>query len=100
MDKRKVLITGASVQLGVNLVGQFKDRGYQVYGLSHSELDVTQESNVWQMMRDIGPDVVIRTGAYTKVDEAEAYPVLTYRINGYGTRNIAVTSEVIGAKHV
>lgn len=98
MDKKRVLITGANGQLGVDLVEQLQ--AYDVYGLGRTELDVTNAHQVQQIVQQLRPDVIIHAGAYTKVDQAESEPDQAYSVNGYGTRNIASAAAAVGAKLV
>ncbi|WJQ07007.1 dTDP-4-dehydrorhamnose reductase [Geobacillus stearothermophilus] len=96
----KVVITGAKGQLGIDLVHLLADRGYQVYGYGREELDITNFDQVKQVISEVNPDVVIHAAAYTKVDLAESEPDQAFLINAYGTRNVTVASEAVGAKLV
>ena len=96
----KVVVTGAKGQLGTDLVHLLADRGYEVYGYGREELDITNFYQVKQVISEVNPDVVIHAAAYTKVDLAESEPDQAFLINAYGTRNVAVVSEVVGAKLV
>ncbi|HEY0828441.1 MAG TPA: dTDP-4-dehydrorhamnose reductase [Bacilli bacterium] len=96
----KVIVTGAQGQLGVDMVRCLQGLGYEVYGYGRKELDVTDFEQVRTEFEKIKPDTVIHTAAYTKVDLAESAPEEAYRINAYGTRNVAVVSEQLGAKLV
>jgi dTDP-4-dehydrorhamnose reductase len=100
MDIGKIIITGAKGQLGSELSDLFEQQGYEVYGYSRSELDITNDQHVKKIFSSVHPDIVIHAGAFTKVDLAETQPEQAYLINGYGTRNIAVASQQIGAKLV
>jgi dTDP-4-dehydrorhamnose reductase len=94
----KVVVTGAKGQLGTDLVHALADRGFEVYGYGREELDITNFDQVKQVIAEVHPDVVIHAAAYTKVDLAESEPDQAFLINAYGTRNIAVASEAVGAK--
>jgi dTDP-4-dehydrorhamnose reductase len=96
----KVVVTGAKGQLGTDLVDLLSDRGYEGYGYGREELDITNFEHVYQVISKVKPDVVIHAAAYTKVDLAESEPDQAFAINAYGTRNVAVASEVVGAKLV
>jgi dTDP-4-dehydrorhamnose reductase len=96
----KVVVTGAKGQLGTDLVDLLSDRGYEVYGYGREELDITNFDQVQQVISEVKPDVVIHASAYTKVDLAESEPDQAFLINAYGTRNVAVVSEKVGAKLV
>ncbi len=94
----KVLVTGASGQLGREVVELFLGLGYETYGYARDELDITDEENVRRVLHELMPDVVIHAAAYTHVDRAEDERVEAFRINIVGTRNIVVAAEQIGAK--
>lgn len=96
----KVVVTGAKGQLGTDLVHLLADKGYEVYGYGREELDITNFDQVKQVITEIRPDVVIHAAAYTKVDLAESEPDQAFLINAYGTRNVVVASEAVGAKLV
>jgi dTDP-4-dehydrorhamnose reductase len=96
----KVVVTGAQGQLGTDLVDLLTDRGYEVYGYGREELDITNFDQVHHVINKITPDVVIHAAAYTKVDLAESEPDQAFLINAYGSRNVAVASEAVGAKLV
>ena len=96
----KVVVTGAKGQLGTDLVHLLADKGYEVYGYGREELDITNFDQVKQIIGKVNPDVVIHTAAYTKVDLAESEPDQAFLINAYGTRNVVVASEAVGAKIV
>lgn len=96
----KVVVTGAKGQLGTDLVHLLADKGYEVYGYGREELDITNFDQVKQIIGKVNPDVVIHAAAYTKVDLAESEPDQAFLINAYGTRNVVVASEAIGAKLV
>ena len=96
----KVVVTGAKGQLGTDLVNLLVNRGYEVYGYGREELDITNFNQVKQVISEVNPDVVIHAAAYTKVDLAESEPDQAFLINAYGTRNVVVASEAIGAKLV
>jgi dTDP-4-dehydrorhamnose reductase len=96
----KVIVTGAKGQLGTDLVYLLADRGYEVYGYGRKELDITNFDQVKQVINEVNPDVVIHAAAYTKVDLAESEPDQAFLINAYGTRNVAIASEAVGAKLV
>ncbi|NNU91008.1 dTDP-4-dehydrorhamnose reductase [Anoxybacillus sp. CHMUD] len=97
---KKVVVTGAKGQLGTEVVEQFRQMGWDVYGYGKDELDVTDAQQVMGRLEYIRPHVVVHAAAYTKVDEAEKEREQAFLINTYGTRNVAVAAEKVGAKLV
>ncbi len=94
----KILVTGANGQLGQELVKQLDALSFDIYAFTKSELDITNEQAVFEIVERIHPDVIINAAAYTKVDLAETNVELAYAVNAYAQRNIAVAAEKIGAK--
>ncbi|WP_110113054.1 dTDP-4-dehydrorhamnose reductase [Bacillus sp. CGMCC 1.16541] len=97
---KKVLITGASGQLGRELTALFLNHYFDVYGFSRQQMDVTNEEQVNDLMNEVQPDLVLHCAAYTKVDEAELQAEQAYVVNAYGTKHVAIAAERVGAKLV
>ncbi|MFP7412682.1 dTDP-4-dehydrorhamnose reductase [Priestia filamentosa] len=97
---RKILITGANGQLGKELVELLSTKDFDVYGCSRDDMDITNSEQVQEVINRINPEVILHCAAHTKVDVAESEPEEAYSINAYGTRNVAVAAENIGAKFV
>lgn len=95
----KVLITGANGQLGSDLVRILQSH-HDVFGFSRLELDITVLASVQEKVRHIVPDIIIHAAAYTNVDQAENDRDMAYLVNTYGTRNVVVAAQQIGAKIV
>jgi len=97
---QKVLITGANGQLGKELVELFTEKGFEVYGFGRDKMDITNQVQVQEIIGAVKPDIVIHSAAHTQVDLAESEPDQAFLINAYGTRNVAVAAEAVGAKFV
>ncbi len=82
----KVLVTGAAGQLGRDLT---KLLGSSAVGLSHGELDVTDEGAVRRAIEAAAPDAIINAAAWTDVDGCEQDPKRAHRVNTVGARNVA-----------
>lgn len=94
----RILVTGASGQLGYDVERELERRGIEHLGTSSRELDITDREAVERLMQSYRPDAVIHCAAYTKVDLAEDEPERCWAVNADGTRNLAATCREIGAK--
>ncbi|MED4113702.1 dTDP-4-dehydrorhamnose reductase [Priestia megaterium] len=97
---QKVLITGANGQLGKELVELFTEKGFEVYGFGRDKMDITNQAQVQEIISTLKPNIVLHSAAHTQVDLAESEPDQAFLINAYGTRNVAVAAEAVGAKLV
>ena len=94
----KVLITGASGQLGHDIARFFSGTEIEYLGVSSRDLDITDRDAVRNLTEAYHPDAVLHCAAYTKVDRAEDEPELCIRVNADGTRNIAEACRELGSK--
>lgn len=94
----RILVTGASGQLGYDVERELERRGIEHLGTSSRELDITDRAAVERLMAAYRPDAAIHCAAYTKVDLAEDEPERCWAVNADGTRNLAATCREIGAK--
>ncbi|MGR6337100.1 dTDP-4-dehydrorhamnose reductase [Priestia megaterium] len=97
---QKVLITGANGQLGKELVELFTETGFEVYGFGRDKMDITNQEQVQEVISTLKPNIILHSAAHTQVDLAESEPEQAFSINAYGTRNVAVAAEAVGAKLV
>jgi dTDP-4-dehydrorhamnose reductase len=86
----KVAIIGANGQLGVDLCRVLAGQKIPVLPLTHRDIDVSDAGQVDQVLGSIGPDVVISTAAFHKVEECERQPALSFAVNATGPRNLAL----------
>ena len=96
----KVLVTGASGQLGYDVVAQLGRRGIQHIGADIDEFDITDKDAVRKYIEIHKPSCVIHCAAYTAVDSAEDDVELCWDINESGTENIAISCHEIGAEMI
>lgn len=94
----RILVTGASGQLGYDVERELERRGIEHLGTSSRELDITDRAAVEHLMQSYRPDAVIHCAAYTKVDLAEDEPERCWAVNADGTRNLAAACRKTGAK--
>jgi dTDP-4-dehydrorhamnose reductase len=99
----KVLITGAAGMLGTDLRRTFE----QLVGKENLiladiagdviHLDITDTDQTFKLIIDSKPDVVIHSAAYTDVDGCEKDKDKAFRVNGFGTWNVAAACSRIDA---
>ena len=93
----KVLVTGASGQLGYDVCLELERRAIPFCAPTSQEMDLTEREEVMRCMEDTRPDAVIHCAAYTKVDLAEDEPEKCWAVNADGTRNIAEACRKLGS---
>ncbi|MBI5075046.1 MAG: dTDP-4-dehydrorhamnose reductase [Nitrospirae bacterium] len=89
----KVALTGADGMLGHAVQKAFSDT--ELLPFSRAGLDITDLDHAVKTVRDIRPDILIHTAAFTDVDACEADPEKAYLVNGMGARNMAIACEEI-----
>lgn len=91
----RVLITGASGQVGHELVTAFAD--HDVIPVDHAALDVTDRQAVMESVLAARPDTIVHAAAFTAVDACETEVDRAFAVNGLGTRHVAEAAERVGA---
>ena len=94
----KVLVTGAKGQLGTDLMNELARQGLEGIGVDVEEMDITDADACRRVISQAKADAVIHCAAYTAVDAAEDQVELCRKINGEGTRNVAVACREAGVK--
>lgn len=115
----KVLITGANGQLGRELTRQYleqknieliltdigdfditKYNSQELNTIQKESLDITNETNVNEVINEYKPDVVVNCAAHTAVDKCENDQENAYKINVLGPKYLAVATRAIGSEVV
>jgi dTDP-4-dehydrorhamnose reductase len=82
----RVLITGISGQVGRALHQVLTDQGFTI--LQPPRFDVADHPTV-QIITNLSPDLVIHSAAMTNVDGCARDPDLAFKVNAFGTQNVA-----------
>lgn len=93
----KFLITGASGQLGSEIVERADEHGYEVVALTHESLDVSNESAVTEAIHIYQPTHIIHCAAWTDVDGCERNQIKAEKINADGSRYVVRAAADVGA---
>ncbi|MCA1041608.1 dTDP-4-dehydrorhamnose reductase [Bacillus infantis] len=94
----KVLVTGYTGQLGYDVVREGIKRGISMTGIGREDVDITNESEVYQYIQRTNPDVIIHCAAYTAVDKAEDDKDTCWNVNVLGTKYITTAAKKVNAK--
>ena len=93
----KFLITGANGQLGRCLADRLSHSDHTFVALTKSDLDITDEKAVEELVVECRPDVIVNTAAFTSVDRAESEPELARCINGEAVSYLVKAANKVGA---
>ena len=108
----KAFVTGVGGQLGYDVVGELKKRGYMAVGsdildditadCEYVKLDITDAQAVEKVISETNPDVVIHCAAWTAVDAAEGKENIqkVRAINVDGTQYIANVCKKLDCKMI
>jgi len=89
------LLIGANGQLGSDLRQAFSD--CDLVPLTHAELELTDRTQVWDMLHKYGPHLILNTAAYHRVDECEDQPERAFVVNAIAVRDLAIAAREVGA---
>jgi dTDP-4-dehydrorhamnose reductase len=96
----KVAVIGANGQLGNDLTRTMIGAGYDLIGLTHEDVEISELDAVQRVLRLLRPSVVVNTAAMHNVEKCEADPEKAYRVNAIGVRNLAMITQEIGCVFV
>lgn len=93
----KIAITGSEGQLGRALAQTLSANAqHTVIPLARREFDITDRANI-DKLAALGPDLVIQCAAMTNVDGAARDPMTAFRVNAFGTQNVALACQKANA---
>jgi dTDP-4-dehydrorhamnose reductase len=96
---KKILITGATGQLGSELRDLYKERADVItFFLDREQLALDDTASIKEGLKEYNPDVIIHGAAYTAVDRAESEIELADKVNHLASGEIAKYCVAYGAK--
>ena len=99
-------MTGASGLLGHKVVQLALKKGHKVHSVYKKhpinlgnpiKLDLTNQSEVFEVISRLRPETVIHTAAYTDVDGCEINRDLAWKVNAEATKHLAIASTGINS---
>ncbi len=90
----RIIVTGHKGQLGRQLQAAFAEN--EILGLDVPEDDITAPA-IRDRIAEFQPELIVHAAAYTDVDGCETNPELAFRVNAFGTQNVALAARQAGA---
>lgn len=83
----KILLTGGKGMLGRTICAELTD--FEVIPTDLPEADITDAAGFDALLKKVRPDAVIHCAAMTAVDKCESEVDFAYKLNAFGTGNVA-----------
>ena len=83
----KIMLTGGKGMLGRTICAELSD--FEVIPTDLPEADITDAASFDALVKKIQPDAIIHCAAMTAVDKCETEVDLAYKLNAFGTANVA-----------
>lgn len=94
----RILVTGSRGQLGTELSERLaRAPEHEVLGVDLPEVDLTNRTQILDLIAGFRPDSIIHTAAFTAVDLCETEIEAAYRVNCGATRFVADGARRVGA---
>jgi len=112
----RFFVTGVNGQLGYDVINELVRRGHEgiasditfeykgnekentILSSGYVRLDITDRENVFKVIKDVKPDIIIHCAAWTAVDAAEDRIEDVRAVNVEGTKNIADACKKVDGK--
>ena len=95
---KKIMVIGKDGMLGSELFERLnKNSEYEVFGTTLETLDIANENEVCEKVKELNPYYIINCAAYTNVDGCETNFELANLVNGISVGNISKAANLVGA---
>ena len=94
----KVAVLGSNGQLGSDVCAAFLRNGDEIFGLSHSDLELTSASSIEAALSACAPELIVNTAAMHHVEKCEANPMEAFATNAIGAKHVAEWAKRTDAK--
>src|SRR3989338_148155 len=91
----RILVTGAGGLLGREITAR-KQSGFEIIGLSHGELDVTNPKSIESALLWHKPDAIVNCAVVVNIDVCEKDGGLCFAVNRDGVANVLTAIKKIG----
>jgi len=95
----KILLTGGNGFFCTRFKENYKNT-YEIFSANTSMLDVTDEAQVTEIIKNFNPNYVIHAAAKANTDFCNKNPEIAYKINVTGAVNVAKACKIANAKMV
>lgn len=92
---KNVLVTGATGQLGRDVVKELLKKDYLTLLPSRLKMDLCSEESIKNYILNSKCEAIIHCAAYTKVDKAEGEKDLCMKVNSTATKYIAECAKIL-----
>ena len=89
----KILVTGASGQLGQEFKNNVANTGHEFYFTDLDELDITKKNEILNCVKNHKINLIINCAAYTNVNKAEINKKQANEVNVKAVRNLIEVCE-------
>lgn len=86
---KTILVTGSRGFFASRFIDFYKD-SYNVVGLDHKAIDITNEAETIRKIKELNPDFVVHAAAISDTGICQRDPELSYAVNVKGSINIAL----------
>jgi dTDP-4-dehydrorhamnose reductase len=93
----RVAVVGSTGQLGSDLVQVLRGEGYEVFALTHADVECTDLDVVRAVLTAVRPDIVVNCAAFVRVDDCQEQPLQAFQVNALGALYVAQVCAELGA---